>query len=42
MVGLLLTIALGGAVALGTLPNVGIALAALIGAILAPTDAALG
>jgi sodium/hydrogen antiporter len=41
-VGLLLTIGLGTVVALLMLPGEGIALAGLIGAILAPTDAALG
>jgi NhaP-type Na+/H+ or K+/H+ antiporter len=41
-VGLLLTIALGTVVATVTLPGEGLALAALLGAILAPTDAALG
>jgi sodium/hydrogen antiporter len=41
-IGLLLSIAFGTAVALGTLPTEGLALAALLGAILAPTDAALG
>jgi NhaP-type Na+/H+ or K+/H+ antiporter len=40
-IGLLLSIALGTIVALGILPE-GLALAALLGAILAPTDAALG
>ena len=41
-IGLLLTIALGALIALGVLPGEGLALAALLGAILAPTDAALG
>lgn len=41
-VGLLGTIALGTLVAFGLLPGEGLAFAALIGAILAPTDAALG
>src|SRR5689334_307883 len=39
-IGLLLTIALGALLALGVLPGEGLALAALLGAILAPTDAA--
>ncbi len=41
-VGIVLTIALGALVALGLLPGEGLAFAALLGAILAPTDAALG
>jgi NhaP-type Na+/H+ or K+/H+ antiporter len=41
-IGLVLTIALGTVVAGVTLPGEGLALAALLGAILAPTDAALG
>jgi NhaP-type Na+/H+ or K+/H+ antiporter len=41
-VGILLTIALGALVALVLLPGEGLAFAALIAAILAPTDAALG
>ncbi|MGH2515995.1 MAG: cation:proton antiporter [Ktedonobacterales bacterium] len=41
-IGLLLTIALGTAVGLVLLPGEGLAFAALLGAILAPTDAALG
>ncbi len=41
-VGLLLTIALGAGVALILLPEEGLAFACLLGAILAPTDAALG
>jgi NhaP-type Na+/H+ or K+/H+ antiporter len=41
-IGLLLTIGLGAVVALGLLPGEGLALAALLGAMLAPTDAALG
>jgi NhaP-type Na+/H+ or K+/H+ antiporter len=42
VVGLPLTILLGGLVAAGMLPGITIAEAALIGAVLAPTDAALG
>ena len=41
-IGLILTIAFGAVVALGLLPGEGLAFAALLGAILAPTDAALG
>ena len=41
-IGLLLTIALGACVALVLLPGEGLAFACLLGAILAPTDAALG
>lgn len=41
-VGMLLTIVFGTVVALGLLPAEGLAFAALVGAILAPTDAALG
>lgn len=41
-IGLLLTIALGTLIALGLFPSAGVAVAGLIGAILAPTDAALG
>jgi sodium/hydrogen antiporter len=41
-VGLVLTIGVGTVVGLGLLPAEGLALAALLGAILAPTDAALG
>jgi NhaP-type Na+/H+ or K+/H+ antiporter len=41
-IGLLLTIALGAVVALGLLPVEGLPLAGLLGAMLAPTDAALG
>ena len=41
-IGMLLTIAVGCVVALGVLPGEGLAFAALLGAILAPTDAALG
>jgi sodium/hydrogen antiporter len=41
-IGLLLTIGLGTVVALGLLPTEGLALAGLLGAMLAPTDAALG
>lgn len=41
-IGMLLTIALGTVAALGLLPAEGLAFAALIGALLAPTDAALG
>ena len=41
-IGTLLTIALGTVLGLGLLPGEGLALAALLGAILAPTDAALG
>ena len=41
-IGMLLTMALGTVFALGLLPAEGLAFAALLGAILAPTDAALG
>jgi NhaP-type Na+/H+ or K+/H+ antiporter len=41
-IGLLLTVGLGAAVAVMLLPGEGLALAALLGAVLAPTDAALG
>ncbi|MFI5271513.1 MAG: cation:proton antiporter [Ktedonobacterales bacterium] len=41
-IGLPLTMFLGAALALGLMPTEGLALAALLGAILAPTDAALG
>ena len=41
-IGMLLTMALGAVFALGLLPAEGLAFAALLGAILAPTDAALG
>lgn len=41
-IGIVLTIVLGTVVALGLLPSEGLAFAALMGAILAPTDAALG
>jgi NhaP-type Na+/H+ or K+/H+ antiporter len=41
-IGIVLTIALGALIALGLLPGEGLAFAALLGAILAPTDAALG
>ena len=41
-IGLIVTIAFGTVVALGLLPGEGLAFAALLGAILAPTDAALG
>ena len=41
-IGIVLTIALGAVTALGLLPGEGLAFAALLGAILAPTDAALG
>jgi len=41
-VGLPLTVALGAALALGLAPGLGLPAAALVGAILAPTDAALG
>lgn len=41
-IGIVLTIALGAITALGLLPGEGLAFAALLGAILAPTDAALG
>ena len=42
VIGLPLTILLGGLVAAGMLPDITLAEAALIGAVLAPTDAALG
>jgi sodium/hydrogen antiporter len=41
-IGLPLTVALGAALALGLAPGLGLPAAALLGAILAPTDAALG
>ncbi len=41
-IGIVLTISLGTVTALGLLPGEGLAFAALLGAILAPTDAALG
>ena len=41
-IGLLLTVGLGALVAFAVLPGEGLALAALLGAVLAPTDAALG
>jgi NhaP-type Na+/H+ or K+/H+ antiporter len=41
-IGLLLTVSLGALVAIAVLPGEGLALAALLGALLAPTDAALG
>jgi NhaP-type Na+/H+ or K+/H+ antiporter len=41
-IGLPLTVALGAALALGVAPGLGLPAAALLGAILAPTDAALG
>jgi NhaP-type Na+/H+ or K+/H+ antiporter len=41
-IGLPLTVALGGALALAVAPGLGLPAAALLGAILAPTDAALG
>jgi NhaP-type Na+/H+ or K+/H+ antiporter len=41
-IGLLLTVGLGALVAVMVLPGEGLALAALLGAVLAPTDAALG
>ncbi len=41
-IGIVLTIALGTVIAFGLLPGEGLAFAALLGAILAPTDAALG